>query len=102
MSMVRTRGSSPRLARLGIENSTDLGRHPWIVERPVAWLTGCRRPHRRHQRKPDHFPAFTAPAATLIRYRGLPHETACQEPWVRRGSSAPGSSCPCMPRHARA
>ncbi|WP_374205416.1 IS5 family transposase [Streptomyces sp. SP2-10] len=63
---LRTRGIIPRIARRGIENSTHLGRHRWVVERTIAWLTGCRRLHRRYERKPDHFLAFTALAAALI------------------------------------
>ncbi|MFF7359140.1 IS5 family transposase [Streptomyces filipinensis] len=69
---LRTRGIIPRIARRGIENSTHLGRHRWVVERTIAWLTGCRRLHRRYERKPDHFLAFTALAAALICYRRLP------------------------------
>jgi transposase len=63
---LRTRAITPRIARRGIENSTHLGRHRWVVERTIAWLTGCRRLHRRYERKPDHFLAFTALAAALI------------------------------------
>lgn len=37
----------------------------------MAWLAGCRRPHRRYERKADHFLAFTSIACTLIRYRIL-------------------------------
>ncbi|MFF8029476.1 hypothetical protein ACFZDJ_52430 [Streptomyces sp. NPDC007896] len=48
------------------------GHHRWGVERTIAWLTGCRRPHRLYAPKRDHFPAFTVIAATLICYRRLP------------------------------
>ncbi|GGX48517.1 hypothetical protein GCM10010353_72960 [Streptomyces chryseus] len=30
-----------------------LGRHRWVVERTVSWLPGCRRLHRRYERKPE-------------------------------------------------
>jgi transposase len=60
-----------RLARRGIESSTHLGRHRWVVERSVAWLAGCRRLHRRYERKAEHFLAFTSIACTLICYRKL-------------------------------
>ncbi|MFF4902657.1 IS5 family transposase [Streptomyces sp. NPDC001068] len=60
------RGIRHRLARKGVDSSRRLGRHRWVVERTVSWLSGCRRPHRRYERKPEHFPAFTAVAATLI------------------------------------
>ncbi|MEU9331168.1 transposase [Streptomyces canus] len=48
-----------------------LGRHRWVVERTVSWLSGYRRLHRRYERKPEHFLAFTAIAATLICHRRL-------------------------------
>ncbi|WP_330280734.1 IS5 family transposase [Streptomyces sp. NBC_00056] len=69
---LRSRGITPRIARRGIENSDRLGRHRWVVERSVAWLAGCRRLHRRYERKPEHFLAFVAIAATLICHRRLP------------------------------
>ncbi|MFE7784867.1 transposase, partial [Streptomyces nigrescens] len=55
----------------GIESSTRLGRHRWVVERTVSWLAGCRRLHRRYERKAEHFLAFAGIAATLIGYRRL-------------------------------
>ncbi|MFE1288938.1 IS5 family transposase [Streptomyces sp. NPDC058751] len=68
---LRSRGITRRLARRGIESSTHLGRHRWVVERSVAWLVGCRRLHRRYERKAEHFLAFAAIACTLICYRRL-------------------------------
>ncbi|MGX1886083.1 IS5 family transposase [Streptomyces sp. NPDC055287] len=68
---LRSRRIAPRIARRGIENSARLGRHRWVVERSIAWLAGCRRLHRRYERKPEHFLAFTAIAATLICNRRL-------------------------------
>jgi transposase len=68
---LRSRGITHRLARRGIESSTHLGRHRWVVERSVAWLAGCRRLHRRYERKAEHFLAFAALACTLICYRRL-------------------------------
>ncbi|SFH01842.1 hypothetical protein SAMN02787118_13827 [Streptomyces mirabilis] len=38
---------------------------------PTAWLAGCRRLHRRYERKAEHFLAFTSIACTLICYRRL-------------------------------
>ncbi|MFH8409427.1 transposase, partial [Streptomyces sp. NPDC018019] len=46
-------------------------RHRWVVERTVSWLTGCRRLHRRYERKPEHFLGFVGIAAALISYRKL-------------------------------
>lgn len=60
-----------RLARRGIESSTRLDRHRWVVARSMAWLAGCRRLHRRYERNADHFLAFAAIARTLICYRRL-------------------------------
>ncbi len=68
---LRSRGITHRLARRGIESSTHLDRHRRVVERSVAWLAGCRRLHRRHERKAEHFLAFAAIACTLICYRRL-------------------------------
>jgi transposase len=66
---LHARGITHRLARRGVESSTRLGRHSWVVERSVAWLAGCRRLHRRYERKAEHFLAFAAIACTLICYR---------------------------------
>lgn len=43
----------------------------WVVERTVSWLAGCRRLHRRYERKADHFLAFVGIAAALICHRRL-------------------------------
>lgn len=48
-----------------------LGRHRWTIERTMSWLGGCRRLHRRYERKAEHFLAFTAIACSLICYRAL-------------------------------
>ncbi|WP_346158207.1 transposase, partial [Nonomuraea recticatena] len=64
-------GIIPRIARRGIESSQRLGRHRWVVERTVSWLAGCRRLHRRYERRADHFASFVAIAAALICYRRL-------------------------------
>jgi transposase len=58
-------------SRRGIESSDRLGRHRWVVGRAVSWLSGCRRLHRRYERKPEHFLAFVGIAATLICHRRL-------------------------------
>ncbi|MFG2236039.1 transposase [Streptomyces sp. NPDC048723] len=60
---LRGRGIRHRIARKGIESSQRLGRHRWVVERTVSWLAGCRRLHRRHERKAEHFLAFVGIAA---------------------------------------
>jgi transposase len=68
---LRERGIRHRIARKGIESSQRLGRHRWVVERTVSWLTGCRRLHRRYERKAKHFLAFVALATTFICHRRL-------------------------------
>ena len=40
---LRRRGIRPRIARRGVESSTRLGRHRYVVERSLAWLLGYRR-----------------------------------------------------------
>ncbi|KQX12891.1 transposase [Streptomyces sp. Root431] len=68
---LRSRSITPRIACRGIETSGRLGCHRWVVERTMSWLAGCRRLHRRYERKPEHFLAFTAIATSLINYRRL-------------------------------
>ena len=66
---LRERGIVHRLARKGVESSQRLGRHRWQVERTMAWPAGCRRLHRRYERKAEHFLAFADIACTLICFR---------------------------------
>ena len=68
---VRRRGIKVRIASKGIESSTRLGRHRWIVEACLSWLTRNRRLVRRYDRKADHFQAFTDISCALINYRRL-------------------------------
>lgn len=68
---LRSRGIRHRIARKGVEPSTRLGRHRWVVERTVSWLAGCRRLHRRYERKPEHFLSFVGIAALRICFRRL-------------------------------
>ncbi|CAL9422709.1 hypothetical protein SUDANB1_01881 [Streptomyces sp. enrichment culture] len=37
----------------------------------MSWLAGCRRLHRRYERKSEHFLAFIGIAAALICHRRL-------------------------------
>ncbi|MEU7429141.1 IS5 family transposase [Streptomyces sp. NPDC040750] len=68
---LRKRGIVPRIARRGVESSARLGRHRWVVERTMSWLSGCRRLHRRYEQKPEHFIGFTAIAVMRICMRRL-------------------------------
>ncbi|MGA5807411.1 IS5 family transposase [Streptomyces cellulosae] len=63
---LRERGIPHRIARKGVESSQRLDRHRWVVERTMSWLAGCRRPHRRYERKAEHFLALVGIAAALI------------------------------------
>jgi len=62
----RARSITPRIARRGIESSERLGRHRWIVERTLAWLTRFRRLAIRYERRADLHLAFTTLACALI------------------------------------
>jgi transposase len=72
---VRKQGITVRIARKGIESSTKLGRHRWVIERTIAWLFGYRRLSIRYERYANHFCAFLTLAATLTCYKKL-HKTA--------------------------
>ena len=54
-----------------MENSTRLGRHRWVVERSLAWLTGYRRLTMRYERSARLFTAFLTLAAALTCYKKL-------------------------------
>jgi IS5 family transposase len=64
----RDRGIVPRIARRGIESSTKLGRHRWIIESAIAWLFGRRRLATRYERKASPFGAFLSLGASLTCY----------------------------------
>ena len=68
---LRRRRITPRIARRGVETSTRLGRHRWVVERSFAWLTGYRRLTIRYERSARLFTAFLTLAATLTCYKKL-------------------------------
>lgn len=70
-AFLRSRGIAARIARRGIDTGQRLGRHRWVIERTVSWLSGFRRLHRRYERLADHFLAFVGIAAALICYRRL-------------------------------
>ena len=68
---LRSRRITPRIARRGIETSTRLGRHRWVVERSFAWPTGYRRLTARYERSARLFTAFLTLAAALTCYKKL-------------------------------
>ncbi|WP_307793484.1 IS5 family transposase [Amycolatopsis sp. MtRt-6] len=68
---VRDRGIKVRIARKGIETSKKLGKHRWVIERTMAWLTGYRRLTLRYERKAAHFLAFLILGAALTCHKKL-------------------------------
>jgi len=63
------RGVKARIARKGIESSTRLGRHRYVIERCLEWITRFRRLVRRYERKASHFLGFLRLACAVICYR---------------------------------
>ncbi|NIJ11906.1 transposase [Saccharomonospora amisosensis] len=49
---LRQRQIIPRIARKSIESTDKLGKHRWVIERSIAWLTGYRRLTLRYEHKP--------------------------------------------------
>ena len=68
---VRRRGIAVRIARKGIESGERLGRHRWVVERTISWLTGYHRLAIRYDRKGTHFLGFLTLAAALTGFKKL-------------------------------
>jgi transposase len=59
-------GMGCRIARIGIESKTHLGRHRWIVERTGAWFNRFRRLRVRDERRADMHTALISLASSLI------------------------------------
>ncbi|MEY9992857.1 hypothetical protein ABIE67_004889 [Streptomyces sp. V4I8] len=62
-----------------------------MVERTVSWLSGCRRLHRRYERKPQYFLAFTA-IAPGVRVTGTEKRAGGQGSFAV-GRAEPGRPC---------
>ena len=60
-----------RIARKGIDSSQRLGRHRWVVERPLAWLNRYRRLTVRYERRADIHQAFLTLGCALICFKAL-------------------------------
>jgi len=73
---LRRRRITPRIARRGIETSDRLGRHRWVIERSLAWLTGYRRLTIRYERSARLFTAFLTLAARSPATRSSRRETS--------------------------
>ena len=63
---VKKRGITPRIARRGIEQNDGFGKHRWVVERTLAWLSQYRRLRTRYEQRSDIHLAFTLIAFSLI------------------------------------
>ena len=61
-----------RIARRGVESSERPGRHRWVVERTLAWLSCYRRLSVRYERREDIHQAFLSLACALICWN-FPH-----------------------------
>ena len=68
---LRRRGITARIAWRGVESSTRLGRHRWVVERTQAWLLGFRRLQIRYERSADLLVGLLHLACALICARTL-------------------------------
>ena len=63
---LRRRGIKARIARRGIDSSERLGRHRWVVERTLAWLSKYRRLTIRYERRDDIHEAFLRLGCSLV------------------------------------
>ena len=63
---LRKRSIKSRIARKGVESSEKLGRHRWIVERTLAWLSKYRRLTIRYERRDDIHEAFLHLGCSLV------------------------------------
>lgn len=61
-----------RIARKGRDSSARLGRHRWVVERTLAWLSQHRRLTLRYERRADIHDAFLTLGCALICFKALP------------------------------
>ncbi len=66
---VRGKRIGVRIARKGIESSERLGRHRWVIERTMSWLSGYRRLSPRYERNPLNYLGFLGLAAALCCYK---------------------------------
>ena len=69
------RGIKARVARKGIESTTKLGRHRWVVERTMAWLKQFRRLMVRYERRADIHQGFLHLACALTCWNLLERES---------------------------
>jgi transposase len=65
------RGIKARIARRVIDTSERLGRHRWIVERTLAWLSYYRRLTIRYERRAEIHEAFLELGCALVCFNNL-------------------------------
>ncbi len=65
------RGIKARIARRGVQSSQRLGRHRWVVERTLAWLSCYRRLCVRYERRADIHEAFLELGCALVCFSRL-------------------------------
>jgi transposase len=65
------RGIKVRIARRGIESSTKLGRHRWVIERTISWLLRFKRLGLRYDRTEKTLTPLLTLAMVLINLRRL-------------------------------
>ena len=63
------------IARKGKDSSARLGRHRWVVERTLAWLSRYRRLTVRYERRADIHQAFLSLGCALICWNALQQES---------------------------
>ena len=68
---LKARGIKSRIARKGVESSEKLGKHRWVVERTLSWMSQMRRLVIRYERRSDIHLAFTKLSCCLICYNFL-------------------------------
>ena len=87
---LRRRGITPRIARRGIEPRDKLGRHRYVVERSLAWLTSYRRLQVRYERRADILLGFVHLACTLLCRKKL-HSSTVEKQALGAGHRQPAA-----------
>jgi transposase len=70
-TFLRRRGIKARIARRRVDSSERLGRHRWVVERTLAWLSCYRRLCVRYERRADIHEAFLELGCALVCFSRL-------------------------------
>jgi hypothetical protein len=73
----REKGTTPLIARRGIEHGSGLGVHRWVVEQSIALLHWFRRLRIRWEIRDDIHEAFLSLACSIICWRRLTNLALC-------------------------